>query len=667
MLAPDFLSAARRIAERIATGAEWSGDSCTWGVRTPQASLGPRQATVLPATGGVYQGTAGIAWFLGETAQYTGSDPLRQAALGAITNALDLARELPEGDFGFHSGRPGIAWVAVRLAEIFERPELRERATECLEPLHGQAARDQGLDVIGGAAGAIPALLDLARRLERPELADTAIELGEHLIRHAHLEPQGWSWNTIGPSAARHVCGFAHGAAGFALALLEIYRATGNSRFLFAAEMAFLYERQFFAPEMGNWPDLRNTDMGDFIFYGRTDDLRTLAREGRAPRYERHYMYAWCHGAPGIGLSRLRAYELTGQELYLQEALAAVESTVRMVEGETEGGGNFSLCHGIGGNCELPLLAAAQLGDRDEWLEPCRRAAEHGWRAFEEPGRPWPCGTANGEPDASLLVGEAGIGAFFLRLAAPDLPSLLLLRPALDAEPDSDSDGFQALARETARAFFGPSLELLRRLRPDAEIDFPRPGEAPLELSPVVGTYEALREIARSDGDPLLADAFRLDRKRYEMTLALEDFNLEFLRNLTRRPWQELDLDEGRFELPEGSRLLSTEHDWSTWLRREDPAAVADALADEVADAAAPEPGETHFLLHTSGNRILSQRVGAFTAIILFRAREPASFAELVDRVADSLDESVERSQLEPMIYRQLEQLYRAGFLDHQP
>lgn len=659
MKAPDFLSAARQIAERIAASAEWSDESCTWGVRTPQASLGPRQATMLPATGGVYQGTAGIAWFLGETAHHTGSDTLRRTALGAITNALDLARELPEGDFGFHSGRPGIAWIGVRLAEILKRPELGERAAEILEPLHGKADRDQGLDVIGGAAGAIPALLDLARRLERPELADTAVELGEHLIRRAHLEPHGWSWNTIGPSAARHVCGFAHGAAGFALGLLEIYRATGNSRFRFAAEMAFLYERQFFAPQMGNWPDLRNTDMGDFIFYGRTDELRTLAREGHAPRYERQYMYAWCHGAPGIGLSRLRAHELTGQELYLQESLAAVESTVKMVEGETEGGGNFSLCHGIGGNCELPLLAAAQLGEREEWLDPCRRAAEHGWRTFEEPGRPWPCGTANGEPDASLLVGEAGIGAFFLRLAAPDLPSLLLLRPACDPDPvaeaDSEPDGFLALARETARAFFGPSLELLHRLRPDAEIAFPQPGEAPIELSPVTSTHEALQALARTDGDSLLADAFRVDQQRYEMTLALEDFNLEFLRNLTRLPWEKLDLDNGRFQLPEDSRLISTEHDWPAWLHQEDPAMTA------------PEPEEAHFLLHTSGNRILSQRVGAFTAIILFRAREPASFAELVDRVADSLDESVERSQLEPMIYRQLEQLYRAGFLDHQP
>jgi hypothetical protein len=41
---------------------------------------------------------------------------------------------------------------------------------------------------------------------------------------------------------------------------------------------------------------------------------------------------------------------------------------------------------------------------------------------------PWPCGTHEGET-ASLMLGLAGIGYFYLRLNDATVPSLLLLCP----------------------------------------------------------------------------------------------------------------------------------------------------------------------------------------------------------------------------------------------
>ena len=46
------------------------------------------------------------------------------------------------------------------------------------------------------------------------------------------------------------------------------------------------------------------------------------------------------------------------------------------------------------------------------------------------------CGTPGGIPTPGLLVGLAGIGHGLLRLAFPQrVPSVLLLEPALDAQP----------------------------------------------------------------------------------------------------------------------------------------------------------------------------------------------------------------------------------------
>ncbi len=350
-----------------------------------------------------------------------------RAACGGLEHALARGDQL-SNLFGFHSGRVGIAWVAVRLAEIFERPDYAERARRLLAPLAGRESEDAGLDVVGGAGGAIPACLDLVEKTGWDELRTMARQLGERLIGQAQRRPDGWSWATGGAGAVRNLAGFAHGASGMGLALLELERATGDGRFRFAAEMAFLYERHLFNAERSNWPDLRHDDLGGYLFDQQLDELRQAVLDGKPPAYEPSYMTAWCHGSPGIGLARLRAFELTGQDLYRQEAEAALRSTLQAIEDALSQGGNYSLCHGIGGNCELPLLAAELLG-HPELRQVAERAAREGIEIYEAQGRPWPCGTIRGVPDPSLLVGEAGIGAFYLRLADPETPSVLLLRP----------------------------------------------------------------------------------------------------------------------------------------------------------------------------------------------------------------------------------------------
>ncbi|WP_442168444.1 lanthionine synthetase LanC family protein, partial [Rhizobium leguminosarum] len=82
---------------------------------------------------------------------------------------------------------------------------------------------------------------------------------------------------------------------GIAWALLELHRETSLEAFRIAAEEGFRYEQHWFSPEQENWPDLRNYQAK------ATGTKQSLA-----------YSTAWCHGAPGIGLSRLRAYEISG-------------------------------------------------------------------------------------------------------------------------------------------------------------------------------------------------------------------------------------------------------------------------------------------------------------------------------------------------------------------
>ncbi len=651
----EFLEVAGRIGGRLARQAIWDSSICTWEIRTSDRS-GPGRSTQQRADGPIYQGTSGIAWFLAELSRATADAELARVAEGGLRHALQAGAEMAPAAFGFHSGRVGVAWAAARVARLLEKPEYLEDAWNLLQPLQGNEAHDMGLDVIAGAAGAIPALLELGSTLEREEPLAIARRLGEHLIRRAHREPDGWSWPMMSNTVARHLNGLAHGAAGAGLAFLELARATGEARFRFAAEMAFLYERHFYNPETSNWPDLRNQELGNFTFYeGRQDELLQQVRQGALPRYELQYMTAWCHGSPGIGLSRLRAFELTGQELYRREAEAAVRSTLESVEDPRLGAGNYSLCHGHAGNCELLLFAAAQLGE-PAWRERAAEVARYGWETYEKAGQPWPCGTVNSVSDPSLLLGEAGIGLFYLRLAEPDVPSPLLLRPEHGEpvpQPHASAEDFSALARESADEFFAISRRAVERLTGSTSWTPPPGNGQPLAETPAEALHAALcRQIETTDGElrELLADAFRLDRERWEATRALVDFSAEFVHGLTHQPWDDLDPRQAHFRRAPDSRLLTLQRDWAPWAAKEPGGGL-------------PPEEEVDILLFRRGNRIHAQRVGILAALLLSTLEDALAFDALVERAAESFDGSIDRPTLAAKLLPQLEQLYRAGFV----
>ncbi len=652
----DYLEAAVRIGRRIVEQAIWQGPVCTWEVKAPDRERPERRSVPQVASGTVYQGSSGIACFLGELYRLSGDRDVGRTAEAAIRHALGAAAELPETSFGFHSGRVGIAYVAARLGKILERPDFCDDALRVLTPLAGKEDQDGALDVIGGAGGAVPALLQLSRELGSQQLLEVAGALGDHLIQVTHREPGGWSWGMASGSIVQNLTGLAHGTAGMGLALLELYQATGCGKYRFAAEMAFLYERRFFDEETSNWPDLRHKEIGDYVYYGRMEELRKAAAADAVSRYEPKYMSAWCHGSPGIGLSRVRAFEITGQPLYREETEAALRSTLASLDGS--GLGNFSLCHGVAGNCELPLYAGAVFED-PSLREACERWAARGWESYEQAGRPWPCGTMAAESDPSLMLGEAGIGYFFLRLFSPETPSILLLRPPpLDRRDDADQESFEELRQLAVGEYLGETLESFHALQQRPVSLAERTDDSsPLDKSPVEAAYEALRQrVEQTDGarEEQLADAFRRERGRYELALELRDFTVEYLRALTRVVPEEVPWRSGQFRLADHSRLVTNQWDWDGWL----------AARKDGAESAEPLEEEVYSLLYRQGNRIHLRRISPFAALILVAVETPLPLEEIVARVAEAIAGGIDRGELAEQVLLQVQQLYQAGFVD---
>lgn len=411
--AAPFLECADRIGRKLCREAVWDGKRCTWLGWSMEALNMTWVSAYRAYAADLYSGTSGIALFLAELHQFTRDPELRRTLEGAVNQTLSLTDTLQgSARIGFYSGISGVAYALTRIAGLLEHDRLLARAATEMATLKEIAPDKKLIDVIGGSAGAIPALLALGQRFGRSDFVETAARHGDHLLKTAMKGELGWSWDTMQVPGQKNLTGHSHGVAGIVTALLELHRATGETTFRDGALNGLRYERKLFSPEYRNWPDLRIMNPG-------------------APAQPPVYNMAWCHGAPGIGLSRLRDYELLdGDADIRQEMDAAIQTTAAALSQPWRPGmGNYSLCHGACGNAETLLMAAHQL-NRPELKQIAEKVGWEGWQHYAQHELPWPCGVNGGGEAPNLMLGTAGIGHFYLRLHdAARVPSVLIVAP----------------------------------------------------------------------------------------------------------------------------------------------------------------------------------------------------------------------------------------------
>jgi lantibiotic modifying enzyme len=293
-----------------------------------------------------------------------------------------------------------VIYTLAHLGRLWNDEALLDEAEGYARRLRPLIAEEKGLDVIMGSAGCILSLLALSRVRPSPLLDELMLACGERLLAEAEPQAVGLGWR-IKLAGNRVLAGISHGAAGIALALLRLFDRTGDARFRDAALGAVAFERSLFAEAEQNWPDLR---------------LGAQGADGSAG----HFMWAWCHGAPGIGLARIAGLPWLDDAEVRREIEVALRSTLANGFGE-----NHTLCHGDLGNVELLFAAADVLGDRA--LE--ERAWSIAGGIVDDIRRGgWLSGLPGNIETPGLMAGLSGIGYGLGRLARPDVfPRLLTL------------------------------------------------------------------------------------------------------------------------------------------------------------------------------------------------------------------------------------------------
>ncbi|QRK04683.1 type 2 lantipeptide synthetase LanM family protein [Archangium violaceum] len=395
-----LLAAARAVGDRLEALAVRGDQDACWVGLLPQG----RAYALSPVDTNLYGGTAGIALFLGYLGAVTGEaryTQLSRAALRSMLRQVERNRDTLTG-IGVFDGWGSVLYTLSHLGTLWNEPALLEEAHAVVERLQPLIERDDAFDVVAGAAGCIASLLSLNARAPSARTLEAARACGERLVARAQPMKKGVAWPSAMEVVVAPLTGFAHGTAGIAWALLQLATLTGEERFRSLALSALAYERDSFVPEEGNWTDWR--------------------KDENSPSEERAFVAAWCHGAPGIGLSRL------GMLPHLDDADTRAELDVALKTTLARGfSDNHSLCHGDLGVLDVLLTAREALGEVPWHAEVERRAASV-LASIERQG--WICGTPRRIEAPGLMMGIAGIGYGLLRLAEPGrVPSVLLLSP----------------------------------------------------------------------------------------------------------------------------------------------------------------------------------------------------------------------------------------------
>ncbi len=390
-----FLAAAQNVADSIAAQARPAVGGARWETRS---YTGRSQYSTA-----VFGGTAGVVFLFADLFRVTGDPKAREVAEAAAMwvegqSKADLRD--PSADAGLYFGMSGHGQMCLHLYEATGRERWLRDAQARARAVSRASWPDA--HVLSGSAGSVIFLLRLHQATQDQGVLDAAVLAGNHIAETVERDTEGARWDWLREDQVRFSAGFVHGASGIAYALAELWRFTGKDML---KDLAFQAWKWIGAVSLKD-------DRG--ICWNRWPG------DPHRPRVQ------WCHGAPGIGLFAARAAEIFEDHDLRRFAERCAQAT--LAAGDIRN--NPSQCHGLAGNAEL-FIELARVTGNDSWLAHARAFGNQAltYREAHDGEVRW-MGDEPGNYSPDFMLGSAGLGHFFLRLARPaEVQMPLMIRP----------------------------------------------------------------------------------------------------------------------------------------------------------------------------------------------------------------------------------------------
>lgn len=354
----------------------------------------------------LHSGRCGIALFLAASSKVRNSNLDKELALACIKKLVDLLKsskgrkEVELIGVNGLSGIGSIAYSLAQLSDLLDEDDLIEYAITTARLVSSDLiSKDNLFDFMSGSAGTILCLLSLYEKSGNKLVLEKAVECGIHLLNN-EIKLDNYSvWRSKNFNTA--LTGMSHGSAGIGYSLIKLGYVTNDTKFVESGIRAFNYERSVFDKEVGNWPDFRDRDN---------------IKQG-----EDKYSFSWCHGAPGIGFSRLAVVGLVKDDYIKLE----IETVLKSI-GRFESHNVDQLCCGNFGIIDLLNFASDKLSKKELRGAAIYLASRAVYRAKQKGYHPL-FGLLPNVQNPSLFQGISGIGYGLVRLLDNSIPSVLVL------------------------------------------------------------------------------------------------------------------------------------------------------------------------------------------------------------------------------------------------
>ena len=231
----------------------------------------------------LYDGQSGIVLYLYLLAKLTGYDrylSLARRGKNYLLRSLLENSDSSESNGGY-VGESSAAFALLAIDAIMDGEGEVDLSLKVLENCEKELEKVSELDVISGVAG-LCLIATQALKISESRIMERLVKrCVDHLLAHADQTQSYLSWRTLDETPP--LCGVSHGNAGIAMALSAAGTQLGDLSIIQQSIRACEFEKQKFNQTDRNWPD------------------RRIIRSCEAPVYQ----VTWCHGAPGIGLSRI--------------------------------------------------------------------------------------------------------------------------------------------------------------------------------------------------------------------------------------------------------------------------------------------------------------------------------------------------------------------------
>ena len=354
----------------------------------------------------IFNGNSGIALFYIGVFELSGNREDLKMAEDIMDKVLQSEDVLSPRSFGFYTGLTGVAYVCIKLYELNKEEKYLQRACRLMldnkENIVNNTAK---ADLLSGYCGSLLVMTLLYHHLKTKNLLVVVHQLINRVINEARISEIGLKWDyNQSKSAFDSLTGFSHGASGIAYCLMQVGNYFKNDGLIYLAEQTLAYEMQYFYAESGNWLDLRLGKYRLSLPNIHQWDLNIFLPEMKK-------VNSWAHGAGGVGLARLYAWQLTGKDLYLQQCQLVIERCLKDLEKLDRT--DFTLCSGYTGLL-LFLSEFSSLIEKDySWL--FVSVTDQAKSQYENK-RSYNTYISANQFDYGLLSGKAGVGYMLLLL-----------------------------------------------------------------------------------------------------------------------------------------------------------------------------------------------------------------------------------------------------------